>query len=126
MNNKKRILIADDEAALLQTMAFSLKRKGYDTVTVRDGKAAWKKIIEASQNNEHYDLIITDIQMPGLSGADLITKIRQAGIITPILAITGFGNMKMVVDLMRSGCTDYLDKPFTMNEFINHITELIN
>lgn len=122
---KKRILIADDEAALLHTMAFTLKRKGYEVVIVEDGKSAYKKTMETYQNDKLYDLIITDIQLPGLSGSELILKIREAGINTPILAITGFGNMNMAVDLMRAGCNDYLDKPFSMNEFINRILKLL-
>ena len=123
---KKRILIADDEVALLRTMAFTLKRKGFDVDIVEDGENALKKIMKTYQNNKLYDLIITDIQMPGLSGLELISKTREAGINTPILAITGFGNMNMVVELMRAGCKDYLDKPFSMKEFIDRVSKLLN
>ena len=123
---KKRILIADDETALLHTMAFTLKRKGFDVEIVEDGESAFKMIMKAYQKNTFYDLIITDIQMPGMSGLELVQKIRQAGIYTQVLAITGFGTMNMVVDLMRAGFKDYLDKPFTMNEFIERIIKLLN
>ena len=122
---KKRILIADDEVTLLHTMAFTLKRKGFDVDIVENGESAYNKVMESNQNSKFYNLIITDIQMPGLSGLELISKIREAGIQTPILAITGFGTMNMVVELMRAGCKDYLDKPFTMNEFIERITKLL-
>ena len=125
MNIKKRIFIADDEAALLHTMAFTLRRKGYEVAIAEDGKNALSQITEAYQNDKSFDLIITDIQMPGLSGLELITKIRETGIDTPILAITGFGNMQMVVELMRAGCKDYLDKPFSMNEFLDRISKLL-
>jgi len=123
---KKRILIADDEAALLHTMAFTLKRKGYEVETAIDGESAYKKIMEKYFNDKLYDLLITDIQMPGLSGLELVKKIRQTGIKTPILAITGFGNKKISAELLRAGCEDYLDKPFSMNEFINHISKILN
>lgn len=122
---KKRILIVDDEAALLKTMAFTLKRKGFEAITFENGQSAYNEIKEAFQDNKLYNLIITDIQMPGLNGLVLIKKIRESGITTPILAITGFGNKKMVLELMRAGCNDYLDKPFSMNEFINRISKLI-
>jgi len=121
----KRILIADDEVALLKTIAFTLKRKGYATSSFKDGKSAYEEIMKSFENNELYDLIITDIQMPGISGLELIRKIRGSGIETPILAISGFGNKKMVVDLMRSGCQDYLDKPFSLNELLERISKLI-
>lgn len=126
MKNKQKIIIIDDEKTLLHTMAFTLKRKGYDVVIVEDGKNAHKKIIDSYKNDELYDLIITDIQIPGLSGIELIIKIREAKIKIPILAISGFGNMKMVVNLMRAGCNDYLDKPFSMNEFLDRISKLVN
>ncbi len=122
---KKRILIADDERALLHTMAFTLKRKGFDVETAEDGETAYKKIIDTYQNNKLYDLIITDIQMPGFSGLELVSKIREAQINTPILAITGFGNKNMEAELLRAGCKDYLDKPFSMNEFIDHISKIL-
>jgi len=125
LKHKKRILIADDEVTLLQTMAFTLKRKGFETVIVNNGNTAINKIKETYSNNESYDLIITDIQMPGMSGLQLIEKINALDITVPILAISGYGNMSLVVDLMRAGCKDYLDKPFSMQEFINHITELL-
>jgi len=122
---KKRVLIADDEVTLLHTMAFTLKRKGYEVVTVKDGEAAYRKIIGRSGDETDFDLMITDIRMSGLSGLDLIRKIREERIIFPVLAISGFGNMKMVIELMRVGCNDYLDKPFSMNEFIERIAILL-
>ena len=122
---KKRILIADDEAALLKTMAFTLKRKGYETKTFIDGIGAFEEITEEFKNNLLYDLIITDIQMPEMSGEKLIMKIREAGIETPILAISGFGNKKIVENLNGLGCNDFLDKPFYMNEFLDRISKLL-
>ena len=122
---KNKILIADDEAALLSTMAFTLKRKGYETYTFIEGRSAYEEIINSFQNNKLYDLIITDIQMPGLSGMELTRKIREAGIETPVLAISGFGNKKMLDNLTKLGCNDYLDKPFHMNEFLDRISKLI-
>jgi DNA-binding response OmpR family regulator len=123
---KKRILIADDEVTLLHSMAFTLKRKGFDVEIFEDGESAFLKIMETHQNDKQYDLIITDIQMPGLSGLELISKINATGINTPILAITAFGNMNMVADLMKGGSIEYLDKPFSMKEMIDRILKLLN
>jgi len=125
LDNKKRILIADDEVELLHTMAFTLKRKGYAVVTVQDGESAYQKISETSCHKTDFDLIITDYQMIGLSGLNFIRKIREEGISTPVLAISGFGDMNMVVKLMRAGCSDYLDKPFSINEFVDRIEKLL-
>jgi len=126
LKNKKRILIADDEAALLRTMTFILKRKGYETVAVDNGRSAYNKILETYKNKNPFDLVITDIQMPGLSGIELTKKLSEDGITVPILAITGYGNMAMVVKLMRAGCKDYLDKPFSMQELMGRITEILD
>jgi DNA-binding response OmpR family regulator len=125
MKVKKKILIADDEAALLRTMAFTLRRKGYETKAFTDGRNAYEEIQKSHHNNKLYDLIITDIQMPELSGVELIRKIRESGVNIPILAITGFSNRQLVNDLEQSGCNEILDKPFHMNEFLDRISQLL-
>ncbi|MFC1898563.1 response regulator [Candidatus Cloacimonadota bacterium] len=122
---KKRILIADDEAALLRTMAFTLRRKGYETKTFTDGRSAYEEIQKSIHDKSLYDLIIADIQMPELSGVELIKKIRESGITIPILAITGFSNKQLISNLVKSGCYDVLDKPFQMNEFLDRISKLL-
>jgi phosphoserine phosphatase RsbU/P len=122
---KMRILIADDEASLLRTMAFTLKRKDLTVDTVNDGRMAYDKIFDNWDGKDYYDLLITDIEMPGLSGLELIKNIRKAEIEIPILAITGFGDMDLTIELMRAGCNDYLDKPFCMQELIDRVSGLL-
>ncbi len=126
MNLKRRILIADDEKALIQTMAFTLKRNGYDVKTEVDGWSAFASIVSANLSDAPFDLLITDIQMPGLSGLELILKLREAEILIPILVITGYGNMELVVKLLRAGCMDYLDKPFEVQDLLDRVSHLLN
>ena len=123
---KKRILIADDEQTLTQSMAFTLKCNGYDTEIVENGFDAYDRIIQAKSNNNSYDLIITDLNMPIISGFELISKIREIKIKTPILVISGFLNSDAIKELERIGSKIFLDKPFTKKAFLNSITKTIN
>jgi len=124
--NKKRILIADDEHNLTQSMAFTLKCNGYDTEIVENGLDAYNKITHANQNNNPYDIIITDLNMPMISGFELISKIREIKIKTPILVISGFLNTDAIKELKRIGSKRFLDKPFTKKAFLSSITNILN
>jgi len=121
----KRILIADDEIELINSMAFTLKRKGFEISKATNGLSAFEQISETCKNNNPFDLIITDIQMPGLSGIELIKKIREAKITTPILVITGFESSKLKKNILQIGCSNYLEKPFNLNDFTERISILI-
>jgi len=122
---KSKIVIIENDIKLLQTMKFSLTREGLNVVTLSNIEKSHNMTVQQLTNECDIDLIITDIRMPALSDIKLIKMIRNAGISTPILALSGYGNMKMVVELMRSGCNDYLDKPFSLKEFICKITNLL-
>lgn len=76
-------------------------------------------------NTHHFDLLITDIQMPGMTGLELINEVNLMGINLPILVITNYGTRKLIIELMREGCMDYLDKPFTTKEFTNRVARVL-
>ena len=122
LERKKRILIAEDEINLLKSMSFTLRRKGFEVVEVSSGSQALKAVKDSDKF--YFDLIISDIQMPGLTGTEFISEIRNITS-TPILAVSGFGDKKLILELMRIGCDDFLDKPFEMNEFLERINKLI-
>ena len=80
----KRILVVDDEMLIREVNAGILSRSGYQTDTAEDGEAAWK----ALQTNR-YDLLITDNNMPKVSGLDLIKKLHAAHIVLPVILVSG-------------------------------------
>ncbi|MDH5511073.1 MAG: SpoIIE family protein phosphatase [Nitrospinota bacterium] len=117
----ERILIVDDEADLAFSLEVALNMAGFRTSVSLDGVEALEKIVDSWSIGLPYSLIITDIRMPGLNGRELIWEIRRRGIYTPVMAITGYSDKEMMVDLMRVGCTDFLEKPVDMVELLRNI-----
>ena len=107
-----RVLVADDEEKIRFGISLSLKMKGYAVECVSDGQTALRRILETQGTGDAFDLIICDIQMPGMNGEEVLSRIKQIGLEIPVLAITGYGEKDLVVRLMRQGCRDFLDKPF--------------
>ncbi len=115
-----RILIVEDDANLSSDLKAQLHDEGYYTEQVYDGSIAEKMIIR-----ETYDLILLDVNMPGLNGYELCKRIRSRNIQTPILMLTAFGEVEDKVTGFDSGADDYLSKPFYMKELLVRIRVLI-
>ncbi len=111
MNGKAKILVVDDELPVCKSMASVLTDKNYLVDTALSGDEALKK---NSQN--HYDVIITDLMMPGLSGMDLLKTINEKSPNTMIIMVTGYPSIKSAVESVKFGAFDYIPKPFTPNE----------
>lgn len=104
--NKPRILIVDDEINLLRVTQLRLQQDGYEVATAHDGKSALELLERSPQ-----ELIITDLRMPGLSGMDLLKRVKQAHPETIIVVLTAFGTIESAVEAMKEGAYDYLIKP---------------
>ncbi len=106
------ILVADDHADIrrfLEEVVLTLS--DYSVETVADGDSAMDRIRMLSP-----DLVITDHQMPGLTGLELIRQIQEEGLAIPVILITGEGSEGLAVETFRAGAVDYLIKPFEMDE----------
>jgi len=114
----KHILIAEDEEHTRLSLSLLLKMAGYNVTTAKDGMDALNKIIELKESYKAVDLLITDIYMPDMSGIELIDALEKNEISIPIIVITGYGDKEMILDLMRKGCSDYIEKPFNAQELI--------
>lgn len=118
----KRILLLEDESDLKYSLEFVLTLAGYSVDTAQDGLQARDLLRKSFQP---YDLLITDIQVPGMTGLELLDEIKELGIELPVLTITGFGDKEMVVELLRRGCSEYLDKPFKPAELVDIVGKVI-
>ncbi|TYT75447.1 PP2C family protein-serine/threonine phosphatase [Desulfobotulus mexicanus] len=110
------ILIAEDENHTRLGLSLILRKAGYRVSLAEDGLTALNFLRKAADEGPVVDLFLTDVQMPGLTGLELLDAMKREGLLTPTVAITGYGDKEMVVSLMRRGCQDYLDKPFTPEE----------
>jgi len=101
------ILIVDDEEKMRGILRIMLQLKGHRIDEAGDGEEALRKIKE-----NYYDLIISDIRMPGLSGLDLLRKVKELEHPVPIVFITAYATVDDAVEAMRAGAVDYIPKPF--------------
>jgi DNA-binding NtrC family response regulator len=108
--NKLKVLIVDDEINSTQILAKVLNKKGYSVTEFNDSVLAKDAIITGE-----YDIIISDLQMPGLSGMDLLKITPEKSL---FIMITGYGSITSAVDSMKNGAFDYVNKPFNMDEFL--------
>lgn len=102
-------------------MRDSLEDEGYLVTMAADGLEAKQIILGEKPPVQPIDLIVSDIQMPKLTGLDLLDIIRERELNIPFVVTTGFGDKDMVVKLLRKGCLDYVDKPYTAQQVIDMV-----
>ncbi len=107
------VLVVDDAPQICKALSDVLTASGYIVRTAPSGERALQ-IMDAAQ----FDLIITDLKMSGMSGMDLIARIKERAPGLPIVILSGFGDMDDVISAMRAGIADYLKKPFSIDEVL--------
>ncbi|MBI1860868.1 MAG: sigma-54-dependent Fis family transcriptional regulator [Deltaproteobacteria bacterium] len=109
--NVARILIVDDEESIREFFEIMLKREGYQVLTAGNGVEALEILKKQSA-----DLIISDIQMPEMSGLELLSKVKEMDPEAVQIMITAFGSTETAVEAMKLGAYDYVSKPFKIDE----------
>lgn len=107
----KRVLIVDDSKEFCQILSSMLDSKGIDSEDVNSGEDALEKI-----KNHIYDLLLVDLKMPGMSGIELLKKVRDISPSTLVIIMTAYGTIENAVDAMKNGAFDYILKPFSGDE----------
>lgn len=117
--NKGRVVFADDEDNLRETVLYALRREGYEAVGFADGHAAWEGL-----QAEPADVVILDILMPRMDGLELCRRLRAASETLPILFLSSRDEELDRVLGLELGADDYLCKPFSMRELIARVRVL--
>lgn len=105
----KSVLIADDDAMIVDLLAFGFEKHGFKVFKAENGLDAWNLF-----NNEPVDIVLTDIQMPGINGKELSIRIRNQSPHTKIAVMTG-GEIDVAAELVQAGTADYFfPKPFDL------------
>ena len=117
-----RVLVADDEEYISRLIDKALKSVNLDTETVADGRDALEKILV---NKDDYDLLILDMSMPGLDGDEIFARIREDGIDTPVLFISGHGAHDLDHRVGDAENVAILPKPFRLETLREHCLELL-
>jgi two-component system response regulator PhoP len=121
----KHILVVDDEASIRFALSRALERSGYRVSVAGDGEEALLMILRAEGRATPFDLILTDIQMPKMSGLELIRAIKAKGMTTPFLVSSGLRDREMIREFCTAGCSGILFKPFHLLELIEQIDNIL-
>jgi DNA-binding NtrC family response regulator len=114
--DRQRILVLDDERAVVEYLCESLGGEGHDAVGMTSPVDALARI-----KTEDFDLVITDVEMPELRGIDLLAAILEAKPSQLVLLITAFGSVEMAVQAVQAGACDFLTKPFKIEALLHAI-----
>lgn len=112
------ILVVDDEGAIRYSISKTLQRVGYQVHTAASGEEA----LEMMQRQE-YDVVLTDIRMPGLSGVDLLAQIKEQAPDAVVILLTGYASLETAIESLRLGAHDYLVKPSSSQDIRNSVAQ---
>jgi DNA-binding response OmpR family regulator len=116
-----RILVVDDEPAVCTILSELLSMNGFNVDTTPTAEEAWERI-----QKTRYDLLLTDKNLPGESGLELIDRVRGASIALPAILITGYPSAETVADVLGRGALDYLTKPFELNHVLARVRAVLD
>ncbi len=108
---KPRILVTDDEESIREFLDIMLRKEGYEITCVEDGKQAAEIL-----KKKTFDMVISDLQMPNMTGIELLKHVRESYPELIFMMITAFGTTESAVEAMKMGAYDYITKPFKIDE----------
>ncbi len=111
------LLVVDDDPYVLESLAALLKEFGYQVNTCPHAADALEKL-----QKQRYDVVLTDIKMPGITGIELLRRIRDIDTQTPVILLTAFAELDVAVDAVKRGAFDFITKPFNP-EYLAHAVE---
>jgi two-component system response regulator PilR (NtrC family) len=106
-----KILVIDDEQSMRDFLSIMLKKEGHDVVAAENGTDALKAV-----QTEIFDLVISDVKMPGLNGIDVLKTVKEVSPETVVIMITAYATAETAVEAMKLGAYDYITKPFKVDE----------
>src|ERR1019366_4596969 len=115
----RRILVCDDEPDIRESLRTLLSEEGYDVTAVTSGASA------VSEAPDH-DAVLLDIKMPGQDGLETLAKLRARGIATPVIVISGHGDVKTAMDAVHAGAEDFLEKPLSSEHVLNALRRVLD
>jgi len=117
---KGAILVADDEAAVRESIADVLRDEGYQVTAVADGAAALEAV-----NGQDFDIVLTDLRMPGADGLGILWHVREVSPQTLVLLMTAHATVDTAIEALQRGAQDYLLKPLMFEDVLHKIDHLL-
>jgi DNA-binding response OmpR family regulator len=125
--NPPRILLAEDHQEMRDLMALLLRREGYQVIECMDGISLLSQLSDfflPGEKHEHFDLVISDIRMPGVTGMEILMGANENDDFPPMILITAFGDPKTHENAKRLGAAAIFDKPFDVDHLLAKVREL--
>ena len=115
-----RILLVDDEPTLRMTLVANLELEGFEVVEAENGEQALRILGE-----QDFDLVLTDIRMPGMNGVEMFQRMRSSRPDVPVILMTGFALETLIDEAIRSGAFTVLSKPFPVEQLLATLTRAL-
>ncbi len=123
-NGQKRILLVDDEAKMLRVLELQLQTSGF-AVSKADSAEVGLKLLSSDEDEIPYALAITDLRLPGMDGLSFLKEARSRQPTMPVIVMTAFGTVETAVEAMKAGASDYLLKPFSLEDMMITIEKVL-
>ena len=120
-SDKALVHVIDDDEAMRESLAFLLGTAGIDVQTYESAAAFLEVATKAKAG-----CIITDVRMPGISGIELLQRLRELKLGVPVIVITGHGDVPLAVEAMKVGAIDFLEKPFDDEVLLTSVRSALN
>ncbi len=117
-NGKKKILIADDEELIGWSLRRYFESDGYHVDIVCNGSDALHRL-----KSNDYDIVVTDLFMPNLSGMEVLTRMKESGIMTPVIVTSAYFSEKIMSEVLNVGAFKCINKPFQMEDVLGAVKE---
>ncbi len=121
MSEQAKILIIDDDEAVLDSCTQVLQKAGYSVKGARDGEEGLKLFI-----SESFQAVLLDLKLPGSDGLEVLGRIKAENPVTPVIIMTGYATVESAVEAMKEGAFDYIAKPFNPKELRVNIRKALN
>lgn len=118
-DEKKKVLIVDDESGMRHMLTVLLEREGYSIDTAQNGREGLEKIKASA-----YDLVLCDIRMPEMDGLSFLESTKNINRQVPVIMMSAFGNVDTAIEAMKKGAFDYVSKPFKADEILLRLQRL--
>ncbi len=113
------VMLVDDEAPFVETMAKRLKKRDLDVITAFSGQEA----LETLEEHQNVDVVILDVKMPGMDGIETLKKMKAAYPLIEVVMLTAHATVESAIEGMRFGAFDYLMKPCDMEQLMGKVNE---
>ncbi len=124
--SRPRILLAEDDGEMREMLSFVLWREGYAVESMPDGASLLQRLEEACTSEAiDWDLVISDIRMPGITGMEVLEYLKARGNLPPLMLITAFGDEQTHELARRLGAVALLDKPFDLQDLMSQVRRVI-